>query len=196
MELQRKELERRMQFQGTNRTSIINNASRAIERFLKSTNIPYVVIGGKAAMAYLTGVQMPLENRVLVQSTNDWDVVVQPQYAKRMVDEMAAVLRKIVPPNMLSSQEHTQVNAGTDVIYLMGFLSQKFQDSLVDIHVKKALPPATTIQGIRYATRAWLLEQIEKYLGSANSPLKAMKRTKRQTYLRQVVQGAGQQLRM
>ncbi len=159
--------------------SIVRNAAVAIEQFLVSTRIPYVVIGGKAASAHLANINMNARNRNIVTSTTDFDVVVRITDLDRFLNAVMAVLRHVVPGDLLHA-------AGSGNIMLIGVRRGGMLESLVDIHPESSLPPSVALRGIRYATVSHLLQEFARHPPSALEAMKGLKRNRREHHLRRL----------
>ena len=177
--LMENELRRRMtDTRPRDMATLVKNASDAVERYLQKTGIPVVVIGGKAAAFHLANADMPDRNKVLVTSTNDYDLAVEFSFVKALAGDISKVLQTVIPQDLLMCGE-----SGT--ILLMGVRRNNgMLESLVDIHPVKKLPASIQARDtIRYATPAFLLNQIAKYPASNDEIVKAIKRQRRQHHL-------------
>jgi hypothetical protein len=160
-----------------------------IKRFLATTSVPYVVIGGRAAAYHIQNIAKSFSNRSreqvdLAQSTNDYDVLIKHtqlnEFLGGLKSTMGASINKfdIVEREMLFG----------DVI-LVGNKKNGLIDSVIDIHtLNKAnlykFPNEKYIvqgkDGIKYAPLNWICDDLDHSLKNFASMEDITKTLKRQ----------------
>ncbi len=148
----------------------------AVEGLLRTTNIPYVVIGGQAASKYATLSHAALsnENTLLVSSTIDYDLMVKATDHERFLEALLQSLACVIPTRLLHERMNDDLN-----IHIIGFKQGDMVESLVDLHIVPKLPPSVRLDGIRYARIDWLEEELRRTVHMVNSEWKGLKRQKR-----------------
>lgn len=157
--------------------------------FLKTTRIPYAIIGGKAAAFHIS--RMPPSKDAsnlmkLAVNTSDYDVCVSQDNAKEFLDALQHKLRKEANTTLDEQRfqgEHVE-------IILMGVKKSMMLDSVVDVHV---VPPTKMPRklekdenGLKYASRGWICKELAysmKYHASHDEMTKALKRQVRHELL-------------
>lgn len=162
---------------------------KVVIEFLKTTKIPYAIIGGKAAAFHLQGTSDGSPStRALAVSTNDYDVVVEQVHGKQFVDDLQ---RELKSKTNVALDEKFYESEAVDII-LMGVIKKGMFDSIVDVHiikVNKQFPKKTVKDafGLKYADREWVCKELEysmKYHVSADEMTKALKRKARMELLK------------
>jgi hypothetical protein len=159
-----------------------------IKRFLATTSVPYVVIGGKAAAYHIQNRSKSSSSKSreyeLAQSTNDYDVLIKHtqlnEFLGGLKSTMGATINKfdIIEKEMLFG----------DVI-LVGNKKNGVMDSVIDIHtLNKAnlhkFPNEKDIvkgkDGIKYAPLNWICDDLDHSLKNFASMEDITKTLKRQ----------------
>ena len=60
-----------------------------VQNLLRSTKVPYCIIGGKAAAFYLTAEHASKEGYILATATNDYDIIISSQYRDAFLGEVS-----------------------------------------------------------------------------------------------------------
>jgi hypothetical protein len=160
-----------------------------IKRFLATTSIPYVVIGGKAAAYHIQTLTRSFSNQSreqmdLAQSTNDYDVLIKHtqlnEFLGGLKSTMGATINRfdIIEKEMLFGD-----------IILVGNKKNGIMGSVIDIHtLNKAnhykFPKEKDIvrgkDGIKYAPLNWICEDLDHSLKNFASMEDIIKTLKRQ----------------
>lgn len=162
---------------------------------LKTTKIPYAIIGGKAAAFHISrlpppktsGSRSPRSNLAL--STNDYDILVKHAHGKELVEALQTELK-----NKTTTQFDEKIFESDVVeIVMTGIRKKDLFDSIVDIHILKPayenkFPAKIVIDstGLKYADHAWVCNELAyslKYHTSSDEMTKAMKRQARSELL-------------
>ena len=160
-----------------------------IRRFLTTTYVPYVVIGGKAAAYHIQNRAKSFSNKSreqldLAQSTHDYDILIKHNHLNEFLgglkSTMGASINKfdIIEKEMLFGD-----------IILVGNKKNGMMDSIVDIHIlNKAnlhkFPNEKEIvkgkDGIKYAPLNWVCDDLDHSLKNFASIEDITKTLKRQ----------------
>lgn len=146
--------------------------NEAVMNFLSKTEIPYVIIGGKAAAFHIGNPDT--EAKKIAVASEDYDVLVPDRFKydfiKRLVKEMDSTTMTTL---YLKENESLQ-------IYMLGWYVDKSFISYVDVHVKDNLPAHELSTGnIKYANVKWLCEELTLTIKSRSSSDERTKYMKR-----------------
>ncbi len=153
--------------------------------YLRQTDVPYAIIGGKAAAYHLQYVPTGSSTSMaLAMSTNDYDVLIEHTHRKEFIEKLQKELRTKARAFMDEKLYESEL---VDIV-MMGIMKNGMFDSIVDVHVLKPNAksfPKKTIKdssGLRYAPKDWICKELEysiQYHASTDEITKALKRKAR-----------------
>lgn len=148
-----------------------------ITHFLQNTTIPYIVIGGKAAIYHLNQMQdvQSSENKKLATLSNDYDLYSDDKNAKELINSLEKILSN-------RGLEKKEVETDTENITMIGNIKNKIFESVIDIHVPKTKIDISSIKGIdgiQYASLEWICNDLKNILENKSSQLEIVKYEKR-----------------
>lgn len=150
-----------------------------ITDFLKTTDIPYIVVGGKAAIYHLNKIPniKSSSSKRLAKSSEDYDIVCKQKNSKKFIESLGEKL-------INSGVEMKEVEMKNENITMIGHNKKGIFDSLIDIHIPKVkitIKGEKGDDGITYASLDYVCEQLENELKNKGSALEVLKFRKRET---------------
>jgi hypothetical protein len=157
--------------------------SDAVIQFLKTTNLNYVIIGGKAAEYHINKnvnkSKFNKTNILISKSTNDYDVLVKKEDYNIFINELNEYIL-MYSRNQANYHETVMNNKR---IYMIGIRNKnKFLDDIIDIHeYTNKLPNKmyNASSGLYFASKEKIISNLEfsiKHHASSNQPMKSLKR--------------------
>lgn len=150
-----------------------------VEQFLKTTTIPYAIIGGQAARFHLECLPIrPCPSLALAFATYDYDVLVMKKDCTLFITDLQNTLRN----RSLVPLEEKQVFYQHVSIVMIGYYKNNIFCSIVDIHIHqyKSLPNVVqTATHLKYANKEWICHELKTSIQQHSSIMEAIKTLKR-----------------
>lgn len=147
--------------------------NEAVTNFLSKTEIPYVIIGGKAAAFHIGNPDT--EPKKFAVASEDYDVLVPDRFKydfiKCLVKEMDSTTTTTL---FLKENESLQ-------IYMLGWYVDRTFQSFVDVHVVKDKLPNHKVssENLKYVNKTWLCEELTRTIKTRSSSEERTKYMKR-----------------
>lgn len=162
--------------------------STAVLNFLKSTTIPYVIIGGKAAEFYIkrnvNKSKFNKQNILLAESTNDYDILVKSEQYDKFISDLSEYILFFSE----NKANYHVSNMKNTRIFMLGIRNKdKVLDDILDIHEYKNKLPNRLFNkssGLYFASKDKIISNLKYSLKHHSSTLQPTKTLKRQMRLK------------
>ena len=148
-----------------------------VKNFLASITIPYIVIGGKAAVYHLSHIEgsQSSSTKKLAKSTEDYDIYCDKANSKKFIENIQLALAN-------RGFELKETETDDENITMIGNIKKGTFESIVDIHVPKKKVDISSIKGhdgITYASVEWICNDLKNILENKSSQFEMVKYEKR-----------------
>ena len=160
----------------------MHNVFKLIEQYLRGTRYKYVIIGGRAIMAYINIDHASASEDNLLMQSKDYDLTVVGKQGD--VDEMVEEMVRYIKDGLRGEEKKVEFTSNelSSGIFQIGYVFKGQANYIVDLHHERKFDDRVMIGGLYYPNIKWLLEEFERTI-SEMQEFKALKRATRRDYI-------------